>query len=80
MLSRKKPNEFWEKEWKDMPEFISEKQEAYAKIIIRFDNEKALQDFAKKIGQKLNKKSKSIWYPFKSHWGKERTCYVQNKS
>ena len=53
----------WKEEWLDMPEFIQEKQEPYAKIIIRFDNEKDLNDFSKLINQSLNKKTKSIWFP-----------------
>jgi hypothetical protein len=53
----------WKEEWLDMPEFIQEKQEPYAKIIIRFDNEKDLNDFSKLINQPLNKKTKSIWFP-----------------
>lgn len=50
-----------------MPEFVQEKQEPYAKIIFRFENEKDLQDFAKLIGQKLTNKTKSSWHPFKPH-------------
>lgn len=61
--------EKWQKHWEGMPEFVQEKKEPYAKIIIRFDSEEDLQDFAKIIGQKLTKKTKSIWHPFKSHWG-----------
>ena len=53
----------WKKEWLDMPEFKQEKKEAYAKIIIRFDNENELQEFAKLINQPLTNKTKSIWYP-----------------
>lgn len=54
----------WEKEWQDMPEFIqSETDKPYAQIIFRFANEKDLQDFAKLIGQKLTKKTKSAWHP-----------------
>ena len=52
----------WKKEWLDMPEFKQEKKEAYAKIIIRFDNENELQEFAKLIDQPLTNKTKSIWY------------------
>ena len=55
------------KEWIGMPEFIQEKKEPYAKIIFRFENENDLQDFAKMIGQKLTKKTKSSWHPFKPH-------------
>lgn len=50
-------------EWEGMPEFIQEKKEAYSKIIVRFDNEDDLQEFAKMIGQKLTNKTKSIWHP-----------------
>jgi hypothetical protein len=59
----------WLEEWQNMPEFVQEKQEPYAQIIIRFESKEDLEDFAKLIGQKLNQKTKSIWHPFKSHWG-----------
>jgi len=50
-------------EWKDMPEFVQEKQEPYAKIIVRFDSKEDLEEFSKLIGQKLTQKTKSIWHP-----------------
>ena len=50
-------------EWKDMPEFVQDKQEPFAKIIVRFDSQEALDEFSKLIGQKLTKKTKSIWHP-----------------
>lgn len=49
--------------WQDMPEFIQEKQEPFSKIIIRFETQDDLDEFAKLIGQKLTKKTKSIWFP-----------------
>jgi len=63
--------EKWQEHWKDMPEFVQGKKEPYSKIIIRFENEKDLQDFSKLINQKLTKKTKSIWFPFKSHFTKK---------
>ena len=63
-------------EWVDMPEFIQEKQEPFAKIIVRFETQKDLDQFAKLIGQKLTPKTKSIWHPFKSHWGAERKVWA----
>ena len=69
----------WQKEWKDMPEFVQEKKEPYSKLIIRFESEKDLQDFAQLIGQKLTKKTKSIWHPFKSHWGADKKVWVNEK-
>jgi len=56
-------------EWVGMPEFVQEKKEPFSKIIIRFENEEDLMEFAEIIGQKLTPKTKSIWHPFKSHWG-----------
>jgi hypothetical protein len=50
-------------EWKDMPEFIQEKQEPYAKVIVRFETKEDLEEFSKLIGQKLTQKTKSIWHP-----------------
>ena len=46
-----------------MPEFVQEKKEPYSKIIVRFENEKDLKEFADIIGQKLTNKTKSIWHP-----------------
>jgi hypothetical protein len=67
--------EKWQKHWEGMPEFIQEKQKPYAKIIFRFENEEDLQDFAKVIGQKLTKKTKSCWHPFRSHFGKDKKVW-----
>ena len=51
-------------EWKDMPEFVQEKQKPYQQIIVRFRNQQDVDDFAEKIGQKITPKTKSIWHPF----------------
>lgn len=60
--------EGWRGEWNDMPEFAQEQQESYAKIVFRFENEEDLQEFSKLIDQQLTRKTKSAWYPYKSHW------------
>jgi hypothetical protein len=65
---KKRLNPEWQTHWINMPEFIQEKQEPYLKLIVRFETEKDLADFSKLIGQKITKKTKSIWHPFKSHW------------
>lgn len=62
-------------EWGGMPEFVQEKKEPYKTLIVRFDSEQDYIDFQQKIGQKLTAKTKSIWHPFKSHWGLERKVY-----
>jgi hypothetical protein len=69
----------YKQEWQDMPEFVQEKKEPYSKIIIRFKCEKDLEEFSKLIGQKLTKKTKSIWFPFKSHWNNIKKYWIYEK-
>jgi len=60
-----------QEEWQDMPEFVQEEQQSYAKIIIRFRNKEDLQEFSKLIKQDLNENTKSIWHPklkFEDHF------------
>ena len=63
--------------WTGMPEFIQEKKEPYAKIIFRFEGEEDLQEFAKMIGQKLTKKTKSSWHPFKPHRRESKMVWIK---
>lgn len=53
--------------WGGMPDFDQKKQEPYAKITFRFETEGDLDEFAEMIGQKLTKRTKSSWHPFKPH-------------
>ena len=69
----------WQKEWKDMPEFVQNKRKPYSQIIIRFECDDDLQKFASLIGQNLTKKTKSIWYPFKSHWSGVKKYWTDEK-
>ena len=66
----------WQKEWVGMPEFTQEKIEPYSSIIIRFETKEDLENFANLIGQRLTKKTKSIWFPFRSHWGKHKEEWI----
>jgi hypothetical protein len=52
-----------ESEWVGMPEFVQEKQEPFSQIIVRFETEADLMEFAEMIGQPLTAKTKSIWHP-----------------
>jgi|TARA_R110000796_G_scaffold79501_1_gene176618 hypothetical protein len=65
----------WEEEWVGMPEFIQEQKKPFAKLVIRFETEDDLKEFAILIDQKITSKTKSIWHPFKSHWGLDRKVY-----
>jgi hypothetical protein len=66
----------WKEHWVDMPEFVQESQKPFSQIIIRFETEQDLNDFSALIGQKLTPKTKSIWHPFKSHWGKPKKVWT----
>lgn len=68
MEEKNKIDESWKEHWKDMPEFIQEKKEPYAKINFRFETEEDLKAFSELIGQKLTNKTKSAWYPYRSHF------------
>jgi len=50
-------------EWVGMPEFIQEDKEAYRQILVSFENETDVQDFARIIGQKITEKTRYIWHP-----------------
>jgi len=53
----------WQSEWQAMPEFVQKKQKPYAQLVVRFDSQEDLDDFSQRIGQYLNKETKSIWHP-----------------
>lgn len=57
----------WKNEWKNMPEYIQEKQQPYKMINVRFQTKEDYEDFQLKINQKLTEKTKAIWYPKKDH-------------
>lgn len=54
--------EYWESQWFGMPEYISEKQECFAKIDFLFNKNDL--ELAKEIfDQKMTDKTTSVWYP-----------------
>lgn len=72
-------NNGWETEWVGMPEFVQDKQRPHAAITFRFKNEEDLQAFATLIGQKLTNKTKSAWYPYKSHFSDVKYEWADKK-
>ena len=66
--------------WLGMPEFEQTKKLPYAQIIVRVDNAEQLKELALRLGQPLTKKTKSAWFPFKSHWGAEKKVWVSDES
>lgn len=57
------PQKDWEKEWKNMPEFIQKDLTSDSSIIVHFSCLKDREDFGKIINQKITSKTKSIWFP-----------------
>jgi hypothetical protein len=53
-------------EWEGMPEFDQEDQLSFRNIIIHFDNNEDIKEFAKLLGQIITDKTKSMWYPAKN--------------
>ena len=53
----------WEKDWQGMPEYSHDDVTSFSAVIIHFRNKDDRNEFAKRIGQKLTHKTKSIWFP-----------------
>ena len=73
----------WKKEWKDMPEFIQERQTPFSEIVIRFSSQEDMEDFSKIIGQKINKKTTytpCLWHPKLVPGAISRTRYIDDEN
>lgn len=57
------PDDEREAEWRGMPEFNQPDNGALRQIIVSFDTEEGVEEFARLVGQNLTKKTKSIWFP-----------------
>ena len=55
--------EDWEKEWKDMPEFVQEDKSAYQQLIVTFKCKEDLDKFSRLINQNITNKTKSLNFP-----------------
>ena len=53
----------WEKEWKDMPEFISENKKPSQQITVSFRCYDDVKEFAEKLGIKVTPRTDGLWYP-----------------
>lgn len=56
-------DEWWEKYWQGMPEYIQEDLTSFKSIIVHFRNQKDMDEFAELIDQKIKRTTKYIWYP-----------------
>ncbi len=60
--------EWWKKEWQNMPEFIQEDLSPFKSIHIHFINKEDLVAFSKLVKQNITSKTQSIWYPKAEIW------------
>lgn len=71
----------WQKEWKDMPEFITNNKKPFQQIIVSFKNYDDVKEFANRLGLNVTPKTDALWFPMKSkesgfcytneNWGKD---------
>ena len=50
-------------EWEGMPEFSQEDKTAFRSMALHFKDQKAVDDFAELIGQKITESTRFVWYP-----------------
>jgi hypothetical protein len=50
-------------EWDGMPEYNQDNQMPFKQVIVSFNNEAALEDFAQLMGQNIVMTTRSVWYP-----------------
>ena len=53
----------WNKEWKDMPEFIMTPEIPIKTIKVSFKTEEDIKKFEELIGQKIYPKRENYWFP-----------------
>ena len=49
--------------WDDMPEFDHADQSSFKRLVVNFENEADLNNFATLLGQKILPTTRSVWYP-----------------
>jgi len=52
-------------EWEGMPEFVSDDNTSYRKIIVHFQSEEKVQEFAKLVAQQVTLRTKFLHFPRK---------------
>ncbi|MFP2239942.1 ParB/Srx family N-terminal domain-containing protein [Pseudescherichia vulneris] len=49
--------------WEGMPDFNQEDKNGFHRMVVHFETEADVQNFATLVGQKITEKTKFIWYP-----------------
>lgn len=64
-----------EEEWKGMPEFDQNDKNSFRHVIVHFECQADVDEFARLIGQNLTDKTKSIWHPMQIRMDTESKRY-----
>jgi negative regulator of genetic competence, sporulation and motility len=67
----------WEKEWKDMPEFVAENKKPYQQIIVSFKSFEDVKEFGRLLGITITPKTNSTYYP---PLGRDTGTYYVNEN
>jgi hypothetical protein len=51
------------KDWEGMPEFKQDDKGPFRSVIVHFFDQAGVDEFAKRVGQKLTDKTRMLWYP-----------------
>ena len=62
MLSGKEAGDL-ANEWSGMPEFDQPDKTAFQSIVVNFKDQAAVDDFAKRLGQPISDRTRSLWHP-----------------
>ena len=60
--AQKEP-EKWEREWQDMPQFISERKMACKRIVVSFETEEDMKAFSLLIGRNITMDTRGVYFP-----------------
>jgi hypothetical protein len=72
------PESEWKKEWKNMPEFISEDRKPVQQIIVSFKTYEDVKKFGELLGLSVSKRTVSTWFPVQKRSVNE-VYYLSNK-
>lgn len=53
----------WRAEWKAMPEFVQEDLMPKRSLLVHFETDRDVEQFAALVGQTITPLTKSLWYP-----------------
>lgn len=71
-------DEEWE--WANMPDYNSNKGGGIQVLIVHFETQADVDEFAKLVDQKISSKTKAIWYPAKPRENMIKWVYINEQN